>query len=151
MSIPSVTLELPDRKKCSMSLSDWCIVLIKYVVSVVTGRLIQGLKLVGSTKTEHSGKIRSSASFGRDCCVAHTKNRGFACTPRPGARAAFSRHLSNLLWCDRGEQQARNSLRQALNALNKSAHKSTLQLKGVFCYLSGSFHTASAMNRHSSR
>ena len=28
-------------------------------------------------------------------------------------------HLTNLLWSDRGEQQARNSLRQALNALKK--------------------------------
>jgi TolB-like protein/DNA-binding SARP family transcriptional activator len=38
-----------------------------------------------------------------------------ALVPGPHSRD----HLTNLLWSDRGEQQARNSLRQALNALKK--------------------------------
>jgi len=38
-----------------------------------------------------------------------------ALVPGPHSRD----HLANLLWSDRGEQQARNSLRQALNALKK--------------------------------
>jgi len=42
-----------------------------------------------------------------------------ALVPGPHSRD----HLANLLWGDRGEQQARNSLRQALNALKKLCDK----------------------------
>jgi TolB-like protein/DNA-binding SARP family transcriptional activator len=57
-----------------------------------------------------SGKVFSLPTRKTETLLAY-----LALVPGPHSRD----HLTNLLWSDRGEQQARNSLRQALNALKK--------------------------------
>jgi TolB-like protein/Tfp pilus assembly protein PilF len=57
-----------------------------------------------------SGEIVSLPTRKTETLLAY-----LALVPGPHSRD----HLTNLLWSDRGEQQARNSLRQALNALKK--------------------------------
>ncbi len=57
-----------------------------------------------------SGEIVSLPTRKTETLLAY-----LALVPGPHSRD----HLSNLLWSDRSEQQARNSLRQALNALKK--------------------------------
>jgi len=57
-----------------------------------------------------SGKVFSLPTRKTETLLAY-----LALVPGPHSRD----HLSNLLWSDRSDQQARNSLRQALNALKK--------------------------------
>jgi TolB-like protein/DNA-binding SARP family transcriptional activator len=80
---------------------------------------MQGKNLVASLKLNVLGRFEAILPAGDIVSLPTRKTETLltylALVPGPHSRD----HLTNLLWSDRGEQQARNSLRQALNALKK--------------------------------
>jgi len=78
------------------------------------------------------GTFRVTDASGSEIPVKSRKARALlACLALPPGKSRSREQIMALLWSDRGDQQARSSLRQALSALRKDLGKEGLSALGI--------------------